>query len=76
MWNATLICTNVYKSLDKRNFKIGHIYNICDGHLIDGNNNKSSGTYKNLEELKDSFYADFIEISKDNDNIRAQSRNG
>lgn len=64
MWSATLICTNVYKSLDKRNFKISQIYKICDGHIIDGNNNKSYGTYKSIEEIKDSFYADFKEVKE------------
>ena len=64
MWNTTLLCTKVYNSINERNFKEGQTYEVCDGKLIDGSGDKSYGTYKNISEIKESFYADFEEVKK------------
>lgn len=64
MWNTTLLCTRVYNSVNERNFKVGQTYEVCDGRLIDGNGDKSYDTYKNIAEMKESFYADFEEVKK------------
>ena len=64
MWNTTLLCTKVYDSINERNFKVGQAYEVCDGRLIDGNGNKSYDTYKNISEIKESFYADFEEVKE------------
>lgn len=64
MWNTTLLCTRVYNSINERNFKVGQAYEVCDGRLIDGNGNKSYDTYKNIAEIKESFYADFEEVKR------------
>ena len=64
MWNTTLLCTRVYNSINERNFKVGQTYEVCNGKLIDGNGNKSYDTYKNISEIKESFYADFEEVKK------------
>lgn len=64
MWNTTLLCTRIYDSINERNFKVGQAYEVCDGRLIDGNGNKSYDTYKNISEIKESFYADFEEVKK------------
>ena len=65
MWNTTLLCTRVYDSINERNFKVGQTYEVCNGKLIDGNGDKSYDTYKNISEIKESFYADFEEVKKD-----------
>ena len=65
MWNTTLLCIRIYDSINERNFKVGQAYEVCDGRLIDGNGNKSYDTYKNISEIKESFYADFEEVKKD-----------
>ena len=62
MWNTTLLCTRVYDSINERNFKVGQTYEVCNGKLIDGNGDKSYDTYKNISEIKESFYADFEEV--------------
>ncbi len=62
MWNAKLLCTKIYSALNERNFVVGQIYSVCDGRFIDGNGNKSYGTYENVKEIKESFYADFEEV--------------
>lgn len=64
MWNTTLLCTRIYDSINERNFKVGQAYEVCDGRLIDGNGNKSYDTYKNISEIKESFYADFEEVKR------------
>lgn len=64
MWNTTLLCTRVYDSINERNFKVGQTYEVCNGKLIDGNGDKSYDTYKNISEIKESFYADFEEVDK------------
>lgn len=64
MWNTTLLCTRVYDSINERNFKVGQTYEVCNGKLIDGNGDKSYDTYKNISEIKESFYADFEEVKK------------
>ena len=64
MWNTTLLCTKVYNSVNERNFKVGQTYEVCNGKLIDGNGDKSYDTYKNISEIKESFYADFEEVDK------------
>ena len=64
LWNTTLLCTKVYNSVNERNFKVGQTYEVCDGRLIDGNGNKSYDTYKNISEIKESFYADFEEVKE------------
>ena len=64
MWNTTLLCTKVYNSVNERNFKVGQTYEVCDGKLIDGNGDKSYDTYKNISEIKESFYADFEEVKR------------
>ena len=64
MWNTTLLCTKVYNSVNERNFKVGQTYEVCDGRLIDGSGDKSYGTYKNISEIKESFYADFEEVKR------------
>lgn len=64
MWNTTLLCTKVYNSINERNFKVGQTYEVCNGKLIDGNGDKSYDTYKNISEIKESFYADFEEVKK------------
>lgn len=64
MWNTILLCTRVYDSINERNFKVGQTYEVCNGKLIDGNGDKSCGTYKNIAEIKESFYADFEEVKK------------
>ena len=64
MWNTTLLCTKVYNSVNERNFKVGQTYEVCNGKLIDGNGDKSYDTYKNISEIKESFYADFEEVKK------------
>ena len=64
MWNTILLCTRVYDSINERNFKVGQAYEVCDGRLIDGNGNKSYDTYKNISEIKESFYADFEEVKR------------
>lgn len=64
LWNTTLLCTKVYNSVNERNFKVGQTYEVCDGRLIDGNGDKSYGTYKNILEIKESFYADFEEVKR------------
>ena len=64
MWNTTLLCIRVYDSINERNFKVGQAYEVCDGRLIDGNGNKSYDTYKNISEIKESFYADFEEVKE------------
>lgn len=64
MWNTTLLCTRVYDSINERNFKIGQTYEVCNGKLIDGNGDKSYDTYKNISEIKESFYADFEEVKR------------
>lgn len=64
MWNTTLLCTKVYNSVNERNFKAGQTYEVCDGKLIDGNGDKSYSTYKNIAEIKESFYADFEEVKE------------
>ena len=64
MWNTTLLCIRVYDSINERNFKVGQAYEVCDGRLIDGNGNKSYDTYKNISEIKESFYADFEEVKR------------
>ena len=64
MWNTTLLCTRIYDSINERNFKVVQTYEVCDGKLIDGNGDKSCGTYKNISEIKESFYADFEEVDK------------
>lgn len=66
MWNATLICAKVYSPINRRNFKVGQAYEVCDGRLIDGDGIKSYGTYKNITEVKESFYADFKEANSEN----------
>ena len=65
MWNTTLLCIRVYDSINERNFKVGQTYEVCNGKLIDGNGDKSYDTYKNISEIKESFYADFEEVKKD-----------
>ena len=64
MWNTTLLCTRVYDSINERNFKVGQTYEVCNGKLIDGNGDKSYDTYKNISEIKESFYADFEEVKE------------
>lgn len=64
LWNTTLLCTKVYNSVNERNFKEGQTYEVCNGKLIDGNGDKSYGTYKNISEIKESFYADFEEVKR------------
>lgn len=64
MWNTTLLCTRVYDSINERNFKVGQTYEVCNGKLIDGNGDKSYDTYKNISEIKESFYADFEEVKR------------
>ena len=64
MWNTTLLCTRIYDSINERNFKVGQTYEVCNGKLIDGNGDKSYDTYKNISEIKESFYADFEEIKE------------
>ena len=64
LWNTTLLCTRIYDSINERNFKVGQAYEVCDGRLIDGNGNKSYDTYKNISEIKESFYADFEEVKR------------
>ena len=64
MWNTTLLCTKVYNSVNERNFKVGQTYEVCNGRLIDGNGDKYYGTYKNISEIKESFYADFEEVKR------------
>lgn len=64
MWNATLLCSKVYSLINRRNFKAGQTYEVCDGKLIDGDGYKSYGTYKNIAEIKESFYADFKEVKE------------
>ena len=64
MWNTTLLCTRIYDSINERNFKVGQTYEVCNGKLIDGNGDKSYDTYKNISEIKESFYADFEEVDK------------
>ena len=64
MWNTTLLYTRVYDSINERNFKVGQTYEVCNGKLIDGNGDKSYDTYKNISEIKESFYADFEEVKK------------
>lgn len=64
MWNTTLLCTKVYNSVNERNFKEGQTYEVCDGRLLDGDGIKSYGTYKNIAEMKESFYADFEEVKE------------
>ena len=64
MWNTTLLCTRIYDSINERNFKEGQTYEVYDGKLIDGNGDKSYGTYKNISEIKESFYADFEEVKR------------
>ena len=64
MWNTILLCTRVYDSINERNFKVGQTYEVCNGKLIDGNGDKSYDTYKNISEIKESFYADFEEVKK------------
>lgn len=62
MWNATLLCTKVYKPLNTRNFVEGNTYEVREGRLIDGNNDISMSVYENLKQIKESFYADFKEV--------------
>ena len=64
MWNTILLCTRVYDSINERNFKVGQTYEVCNGKLIDGNGDKSYDTYKNISEIKESFYADFEEVKR------------
>ena len=64
MWNTTLLCTKVYNFVNERNFKVGQTYEVCDGRLLDGDGIKSYDTYKNIAEIKASFYADFEEVDK------------
>ena len=64
MWNTILLCTRVYDSINERNFKVGQTYEVCNGKLIDGNGDKSYGTYKSISEIKESFYADFEEVKR------------
>ena len=64
LWNTTLLCTKVYNSINERNFKVGQTYEVCNGKLIDGDGNKSYDIYKNISEIKESFYADFEEVKE------------
>lgn len=68
MWNATLLCTKVYSSLydsqNERNFIEGNLYEVREGKLIDGNGNQSHGTYEDLKQIRESFYADFKEVEQ------------
>lgn len=64
MWNTTLLCTKIYSPINERNFKVGQTYEVCNGKLIDGNGDKSYDTYKNISEIKESFYADFEEVKE------------